>query len=102
MHDVREVGSDLVRAGELVIAGIRPGHVEGVLPKRHRADPIESGWLMETDVGIGIDPMSAGGMTAIDYRDRRVRMREQRVGKRHRGSAAANHEIVRFELFVHQ
>ena len=50
MHDVREVGPDLVRAGELVVAGIRPGRVEGVLPERHRADPIEGGRLMETDV----------------------------------------------------
>ena len=56
---------------------------------------------MESDVGIGIYPMSAGGVTAIDHRDRRVGMREQRVGKRHRGGAAANHKIVRFELFVH-
>jgi hypothetical protein len=102
MHDERKVGSDLVRTGELVIAGIRPGHVEGVLPKRHRADPIECRWLMETDVGIGIYPMPAGDVAAIDYCDRRVGMREQRVGKRHRGGAAANYEIVRFELFVHQ
>jgi hypothetical protein len=27
-------------------------------------------------------------------------MLKQRVGKRHRRSAAADHEIVRFELFV--
>ena len=64
------------------------------------ADAIESGRLMETDIRIGIYPVSAGGVAAIDYRDRRVGMREQRVGKRHRGGAAANHEIIRFELFV--
>ena len=37
---------------------------------------------METHIGIGVYPVSAGGVAAIDYRDRRVRMREQRVGKR--------------------
>ena len=100
MHHVREVSPDLVRAGELVVAGIRPGHIEGVLPKRHRADSIEGGRLMETYVGIGVYPVSAGRVAAIDYRDRRVGMREQRVGKRHRRGPGADHEIVRFELFV--
>ena len=42
MHHVREVGSDLVRSREFVIAGIRPGHIEGILSSWHRTDPIEA------------------------------------------------------------
>lgn len=99
MHDLREVGPDLVCAGEFVVAAIRPGHVERVLPKRHRADPVEGGRLMETDVGIGVDPVSAGSMAAIDYGDRRVGMCEQCVGKRHASGAGTDHEIVRFVFF---
>lgn len=76
MHHVCVVSPDLVRTGELVEAGVRPGHIEGILPKRHRADSIEGGRLMETDIGIGVYPVSAGGVAAIDYRDRRVGMRE--------------------------
>jgi len=54
---------------------------------------------METDVGIGVDPVSARSVTAVDERDRRVGMREQRVGERHRRGPGTDHEIVRFELF---
>ena len=56
---------------------------------------------METDEGIGVDPVSARGVAAIDQRDRRVGMREQCVSKRHRRGPGADDEIVRFELVVH-
>ena len=56
---------------------------------------------MQTDVGIGVYPVSTRGVAAIDYRDRRVGMREQSVGKRHPRGPGTDHEIVRFEIFVH-
>ena len=100
MHHVRVVGPDLVCASELVIAGIRPGDIDGVPPKRYRADPIERGWLMQTHVGIRVDPVSARGVTAIDDRDRRSGVLEQRVGKCHPRSSRTDDEIVRFDVFV--
>lgn len=57
---------------------------------------------MQADVGIGVDPVSAGRVAAIDDRDRRVGMVEQRVGERHRRGTGADHQIVRFEFFVHR
>ncbi len=59
-------------------------------------DPAENPKL-----GLADHRATEGGVAPIDYRDRRVGMREQRIGKRHRGGAAANHEIVSFELFIH-
>src|SRR5262245_39049983 len=56
---------------------------------------------MQADVGIGVDPVSAGGVAAIDDRDGRVGMREQRVGERHSRGARTDNEIVRFEFLVH-
>ncbi len=56
---------------------------------------------MESDIGIGIDPVSAWGVAAVDDSDPGVGMREQRVGERHGRGPGTDHEIVRFELFVH-
>ena len=55
---------------------------------------------METDVGVRVDPVPAGSEAAIDDRDRRPGMREERVGKRHPRGPGADHEIVGFDLFV--
>ena len=55
---------------------------------------------METNVGIGVDPVSTWDVTAIDYRDRCIRMREQRIDERHPGGPCTDDEIVRFESFV--
>ena len=90
----------VVGAGQLVETRIRPGHIASIAPQRHRADPVQGGWLMETDVGIGVDPVPARGVTAIDDRDRRLGMREQRVGEGHPGGPGTDHEIVRLEFFV--
>ena len=56
---------------------------------------------MQTDVGIGVDPVSARRVAAIDQRDRRVGVREQCVSKRHRRGPGADDQIVRVELVVH-
>jgi hypothetical protein len=101
MHHVREVRPDLVRAGQLVVAGIRPRLVDGVLPERHRADAIEGRRLVEADVGIGIDPAPAGRAATVDDGHRRIGVREQRVGERHPGGPGTHHETVGFDCFVH-
>ena len=72
MHHMRVISQDLARTGEFVEACIRPSQVEGVMPKRHRADPVEGRRLVEPDVGVGVYPVSTGGMAAIDHRHRRV------------------------------
>ena len=57
---------------------------------------------METDEGIGVDPVSARGVAAIDQRGtRRVGMREQCVSKRHRrGPGAEGRERIRYARAV--
>ena len=52
---------------------------------------------MQTDKGISVNPVSAGGVAAIDDRDGRVGVGEQRVGERHPRGAGTDNEIVRFE-----
>ena len=56
---------------------------------------------METNIGIGVQPVTSRGVASIDNCDVGIRVREQRVGKRHPRGSGPDHEIVRFEFFVH-
>jgi hypothetical protein len=76
MHHVREVGADLVSAGELVVPGVCSGDVDDVVTERRRVDTVESGRLMQTNERICVDPMPAGSVASIDDRHRRVGMLE--------------------------
>ncbi len=56
---------------------------------------------MEPHVGIGVDPVSPRRVATIDDGDRRIAMREKRVGKPPPCSPRPNDEIIGFDFIVH-
>ena len=92
-HEV-EVAEHLVAGGELVEAGVGTDLLDATRAERRGADSVEARGLMQTDERIGVVPMSAGTIVAIDHDDRGVGLGEHRVGERHPRRAGPHDEVV--------
>ena len=84
----------LVAGGELVEAGVGADLLDAIRPERRGVQPVEARRLMQTDERIGVVPMTAGTVMAIDHHDRGVGLGEHRVGERHPRRAGTHDEVV--------
>jgi len=101
VHDALVVGADLVGSGELVEARVGSARVDGVLSEWLGSDAIEGRGLVKSHEWIGVEPVAARGVPPIDDGNRRIRVREQLVGKRHPRGAGSYDQVVRFYLVFH-
>jgi hypothetical protein len=68
-HHLVEVAADLRARSDLVEAGVRPGAEDSVIAERPRGDAVERGGLMEAYERIGVVPVPARPVMAVDHHD---------------------------------
>ena len=95
------VGADLGDARPLVQACLRPALLHPPATQRRGRDTVEGGRLVQADEGVGVEPVPADAVPAIDQRHPHVGVVDQRVRERHAHGPGADDEVVHVEPLDH-
>lgn len=90
-----EVVADLLARCPFVEARVLSRVVDAVLTERQRVDPVVRGRDVQADERIGVDPVTAHGVPAVDHGHVDVGLRHQRVGEGEAAGARSDDQIIR-------
>ena len=99
-HDV-EVAQHLVARGQLVEAGVEPDLVDATRAERRRVHAVGAGGLVQPHERVGVVPVAARPIVAIDDHHRRVGLGEHRVGEGHPRGAGPLDQVVGCDRLGH-
>ena len=88
------VGADLGLGGPLVQARLGPALLHTAAAEHRRRDAVEGRGLVQPDERVGLEPVAADAVAAVDQGHAYVGVVDQRVGERHAHGAGADHEVV--------
>ena len=94
MQDVVVVALDLRAAGALLETRLRAPLLHGTGPEHRRCDAVEHRRLVQLDERVGVLPVPAGRVAAVDERDVHVGVVDEGVREGHAHRAGADDEVV--------
>ena len=81
--------------------GLRSVLLHAAAAEQRRRDAVERRRLVQADEGIGVEPVPADAVPAVDDRHAHVGVVDQRIRERHARGAGPHHEIVGFDSACH-
>ncbi len=88
------VVADLLGCRALVQARLGSVLLDAAAAEQRRRDAVERGRLVQPDEGVGVQPVPAGTVPAVDERDGDVRVVHEGVDERHPRGSRADHQVV--------
>ena len=101
IEDLEVVGADLVAGGPLVQAGLGSAGLHAAAAEQGRRDAVERRCLVQPHERVGVEPVAADAVAAVDYCYSYVGVVDQRVGERHAHGAAPHDEVVGVQAAGH-
>ena len=93
------VGDDLRGGGPLVEAGVRARLVDALVAQPTRGHAIGRRRLVESDEGVGVEPVAPGSVSPVDEQHLGLCVRgHQGIDEGHARRAGAHHQVVDLDL----